>query len=43
VEVAPKQIVGSAVFLDDDDHMLDLLDVVGLGVDERCPEDGEAQ
>jgi hypothetical protein len=25
------------------DHVLDLLNVVGLRVGERCPEDGEAQ
>jgi hypothetical protein len=38
-----KKIVGSAILLDDEDHMLNLRDVVGLGVGERCPEDGEAQ
>ncbi len=37
-----KQIVGGAVFLDDEDRMLDLRDVVGLGVGESSPEDTEA-
>ena len=38
-----EQVIGRAVFLDDDDHMLNLRDVVGLGVGKRCRERNQEQ
>lgn len=34
--IAAEQIVGGAILLDDDDNVLNLRNVVGLGVGEAC-------